>query len=155
VRHRLLALPPGTRVVSHKYAMADWTPDQSLQILGRDVHRWIVPARVDGVWDFQDSQGSPFTIDLRQTLSTLAGDVTRGGVREALLSAAVRGLELRFSYEAAGALVKFSGTARGDRITGVLSTGTAARTAVGQLRGALRGAPWAEMPPGCRQYYDR
>jgi SAM-dependent methyltransferase len=155
VRHRLLALKPGTRVVSHQYAMADWTPDQSLQIQGRDVHRWIVPARVDGVWDLQDSQGTAFTIDLRQTLSALAGEIIRGGVREALVSASVRGLELRFSYEAAGAPVKFSGTVRGDRITGVLATGTAARTAVGQLRGALRGAPWAEMPPDCRRYYDR
>ena len=67
VRHRLLAMKPGTRVVSHQYSMADWKPDQSVQIQGRDVHLWVVPARVDGVWDFQDSEGTTFTIDLRQT----------------------------------------------------------------------------------------
>jgi SAM-dependent methyltransferase len=155
VRHRLLAMEPGTRVVSHQYAMADWEPEQSVQIQGRDVHLWIVPARVDGVWDFRDSQGTTFTIELRQTFGTLSGEITRGGVQEALLSAAVRGVELRFTFDAAGVPVKFSGTVRGDEVTGVLSTGTAARTAVGHLRGALRGAPWAEMPPGCRRYYDR
>jgi SAM-dependent methyltransferase len=155
VRHRLLALEPGTRVVSHQYAMADWEPDQSVLIQGRDVHLWVVPARVDGVWDFHDSQGAAFTIELRQSFGTLSGEIARGGVREALRAATVRGLELRFAFDAAGVGVTFSGTVRGAEITGVLSTGTAARTAVGRLRGALRGAPWAEMQPGCAQYYDR
>jgi len=155
VRHRILALEPGTRVVSHQYTMADWEPEQSVQIQGRDVHRWVVPARVDGVWDFQDSQGTPFTIELRQTFGALSGEMTRGDVREPISSATVRGVELRFTFDAAGVAVKFSGTVRGGEITGVLSTGTAARTAVGRLRGALRGAPWAEMPSGCSRYYDR
>ncbi len=155
VRHRLLAMEPGTRVASHQYTMGDWKPDQSVQIQGRDVHLWVVPARVDGVWDFEDSQGTTFTIDLRQTFGTLSGEITRGGVREALLSATVHGLELRFTFDAAGVAATFSGTVRGGEITGVLRTGTAARTAVGRLRGALRVAPWAEMPPGCSRYYER
>jgi SAM-dependent methyltransferase len=155
VRHRLLALEPGTRVVSHQYAMAEWEPDQSVQIQGRDVRSWVVPARVDGVWDFQDSQGTTFTVDLRQTFGALSGEITRGGVREALVSATLRGPELRFAFDDAGGTVKFSGTVRRDAITGVLATGTTARTAVGRLRGALRSAPWAGMPPGCSPYYDR
>jgi len=114
-----------------------------------------VPARVDGVWDFQDSQETPFTIELRQTFGTPSGEITRGGVREALRSATVHGLELRFTFDAAGVAVEFSGTVRGGEITGVLRTGTAARTALGRLRGALRVVPWAEMPPGCSRYYDR
>jgi SAM-dependent methyltransferase len=155
VRHRILALEPGTRVVSHQFAMEDWKPEESLQVQGRDVHLWVVPARVDGVWDFHDSQGTAFTIDLRQTFGTLSGEITRESGREPLLSATVRGLELRFAFDAAGAAAAFSGTVRGGEITGVLLTGTTARTAVGRLRGALRGAPWGEMPPGCRRYYDR
>jgi len=157
VRHRLLSMEPGTRVVSHQYGMADWTPDQSVQIEGRDLRLWVVPARVDGIWDFHDSGGTPFTIALRQTFGTLTGEVTRGGVQEALLAATVRGVELRFTFKEGGGPVRFSGTVRGDEITGVLSsgttTGTTARTAGGRLRGALRAAPWAEMPPDCRHYY--
>jgi SAM-dependent methyltransferase len=155
VRHRLLALEPGTRVVSHQYTMADWKPDQSVQIQGRDVHLWVVPARVDGVWDFQDGEGTTFTIDLRQTFGTLSGEITRGGVQQALRSATVRGLELRFTFDEADVDARFSGTVRGGEITGVLLAGTTARTAVGRPRGALRGAPWAEMPPDCSRYYDR
>jgi SAM-dependent methyltransferase len=153
VRHRLLALEPGTRVVSHQYTMADWEPDDSVKIQGRNVHLWVVPARVDGVWDFDDSQGTTFAIELRQTFGTLSGEITKSGVRAPALSATVRGHELRFTFDEAGVAVKFSGTVRGDAITGVLLTGAVARTAVGRLRGALRVAPWAEMLPGCEKYY--
>jgi SAM-dependent methyltransferase len=155
VRHRLLAMAPGTRVVSHQYGMANWPPDQSVQILGRDVHRWVVPARVDGVWDFRDSQGATFAVDLRQTYGALTGEVERGGAREALVSASLRGTELRFTSNAGGEGVQFSGTVRGDEITGLLSNPLTARTAVGRLRGSLRAAPWAEMPADCRRFYAR
>jgi SAM-dependent methyltransferase len=155
VRHRLLAMEPGTRVVSHQYAMVDWEPEKSVKILGRDVHFWTVPARVDGVWDFSDSQGQVFTVDLRQTFGALSGNVERGGVQAAISSATVHGTEVRFAFEVAGATTKFSGTVRGGEITGVLSTGSSARTAVGRRGGAPRGAPWAEMPPDCGRFYDR
>jgi SAM-dependent methyltransferase len=155
VRHRLLAMQPGTRVVSHQYAMGDWKPEQSVQVQGRDVYSWVVPARVDAVWDFRDNQGTTFVVDLRQNFDVLSGEVTWGEVRQALVSATLQGPELRLAFDAAGATAKFWGTVHGDEITGVLSTGAAARTAVGRLRGAIRGAPWAEMPPDCKRYYDR
>jgi SAM-dependent methyltransferase len=155
VRHRVLAMEPGTRVVSHQYSMADWDPDRSVQIQGRDVYLWVVPARVDGVWDFHDRQGTPFTIELRQAFGKLAGEITRGPVREPLLSATVRGHDLRFTFDTAGVTADFTGTVRGSEIAGVLSTGASGGTveAVGRLRGALRDAPWAEMPAGCSGYY--
>jgi SAM-dependent methyltransferase len=157
VRHRLLAMAPGTRVVSHHYAMAEWKPDESVQITGRDVRLWIVPARVDGVWDFSDSGGTPFTISLRQDFGALTGEVTRAGAEASAVSGTLRGVELRFTFTSDAGPVKFSGTVRGGEITGVLSTGTTAgttaRTASGRLRGALRAAPWAEMPRDCKRYY--
>ena len=152
VRHRILAMEPGTRVVSQHFDMADWEPEMTVEVDGRNVYRWTVPARVDGVWDFRDAQGRPFTIELRQTFGTLSGEITQGGI---LLSATVHGPELRFSFDAAGMISRFSGTVRGGEITGVLLTGTDAHTVVGRLRGALRAAPWAKMPADCRPYYDR
>jgi SAM-dependent methyltransferase len=60
LRPRLLALRPGTRVVSHDWNMGDWQPDRSVTIdvpdkaVGRErvsrVHLWRVPARVHGLW---------------------------------------------------------------------------------------------------------
>lgn len=49
LRPRLLALAPGTRVVSHSSGMGDWRPDRRTAIR-KDVLLWIVPARVAGRW---------------------------------------------------------------------------------------------------------
>ncbi|MEY2952756.1 MAG: hypothetical protein RLZZ401_843 [Pseudomonadota bacterium] len=55
----LLALRPGTRVVSHDWDMGDWRPDQTTVVavpdkkIGREksskVHLWVVPAQASGI----------------------------------------------------------------------------------------------------------
>lgn len=60
LRPRLLALAPGTRVVSHDWDLGDWQPDRSVTLavpdkaIGREkqsrVHLWTVPAAVHGTW---------------------------------------------------------------------------------------------------------
>jgi SAM-dependent methyltransferase len=60
LRSDLLALKPGTRVVSHRWDMGDWKPDRSVEVSVRDprsgvprahtVHLWIVPLAADGIW---------------------------------------------------------------------------------------------------------
>ncbi len=60
LRPALLALKPGTRIVSHDWDMAEWQPDQTTVVavpdkaVGREksskVHLWVVPARVQGAW---------------------------------------------------------------------------------------------------------
>ena len=41
----LKELKPGTRIVSHAFAMGDWKPEQTLDIGGRAVYFWTIPAR--------------------------------------------------------------------------------------------------------------
>ena len=60
LRPRILALKPGTRIVSHDWDMGDWQPDRTRVVdvpdkkVGREklsrIHLWIVPARVHGLW---------------------------------------------------------------------------------------------------------
>ncbi len=60
LRPSLLALKPGTRIVSHDWDMGDWKPDQTTVVPVPDkkvgleksskVHLWTVPARIDGLW---------------------------------------------------------------------------------------------------------
>jgi SAM-dependent methyltransferase len=60
LRPALLALKPGTRIVSHDWDMGDWAPDRTSVVpvpnkaVGREksskVHLWTVPARVEGLW---------------------------------------------------------------------------------------------------------
>ncbi len=58
LRPRLLALKPGTRIVSHDWDMGDWTADETRTVsnpeksVGREktsrVMLWVVPARIQG-----------------------------------------------------------------------------------------------------------
>lgn len=41
----LRELKPGTRIVSHAFAMGDWKPEQTLEIGGRSVYFWTIPAK--------------------------------------------------------------------------------------------------------------
>lgn len=60
LRPSLLALQPGTRIVSHDWDMGDWPPDDTVTLevpdkkIGREkrsqVHLWRVPAHVQGIW---------------------------------------------------------------------------------------------------------
>ena len=60
LRPRLLALAPGTRVVSHDWDMGDWLPDRSLvvdvpdKVVGKEkvsrIHLWVVPVVAVGTW---------------------------------------------------------------------------------------------------------
>jgi precorrin-6B methylase 2 len=46
LRPKLFAeLKPGTRVVSHAFNMTEWTPEQELDVDGRKVYFWTVPAK--------------------------------------------------------------------------------------------------------------
>jgi precorrin-6B methylase 2 len=38
-------LKPGSRVVSHSFDMGDWKPEQTLEVNGRMVYFWTIPAR--------------------------------------------------------------------------------------------------------------
>lgn len=40
---KLLALKPGTRIVSHNFDMGDWKPEQTLRVGGSTVYYWTVP----------------------------------------------------------------------------------------------------------------
>ncbi len=66
LRPRLLALAPGTRIVSHDWDLGDWTPDRTVVVdvpdkpVGRDkvsrLHLWTVPVSLHGPWC---SEGAP------------------------------------------------------------------------------------------------
>lgn len=45
LRPTLLALKPGTRIVSHAFDMGDWEPEQTLTVDNKRIYFWTVPAR--------------------------------------------------------------------------------------------------------------
>jgi SAM-dependent methyltransferase len=57
LRPQLLAMRPGTRVVSHSFSMDDWEADEISSLDGRRAYFWLVPAQVAGNWTLELSGG--------------------------------------------------------------------------------------------------
>jgi SAM-dependent methyltransferase len=92
LRPTLLALKPGTRVVSHDWDMGDWKPDQTTTVpvpdkkVGLDksskVHLWVVPARIEGLWCGAGALRD-FSLRVNQHYQEVQATLTRGDrVRE-------------------------------------------------------------------------
>lgn len=110
LRPALLALRPGTRVVSHDWDMGDWKPDQTTVVAVPDkqvgleksskVHLWSVPAQVAGLWC-----GAGFlrgtSLTLSQRFQEFEGTLVRGD-RTRQVDGRIEGATLRTSRESAG-----------------------------------------------------
>lgn len=97
LRPTLLALAPGTRVVSHQFTLGDWEPDEGARVEGTNAHLWIVPARVAGDWTLA-IEGQTYALKLQQTHQMLSGSATREGRSATLLASRVRGTTVRFTF---------------------------------------------------------
>jgi hypothetical protein len=76
----LLDMKPGTRVVSNTFDMGDWQPDETIRAGGDCTsyctgHFWMVPAKVDGVWQTPDGE-----LKLEQKYQMISGSHQAGAV---------------------------------------------------------------------------
>jgi len=56
LKPRLLAMKPGTRIVSNTFRMGSWLPDVEFRSSTGEVgFLWIVPAALEGTWEVQDA----------------------------------------------------------------------------------------------------
>jgi hypothetical protein len=158
VRHRLLAMKPGTRVTSHAFTMGDWEADERAEVEYRNAYLWIVPARVGGNWSLRDAGGTiELSLALSQSFQKVGGEVAVGGRKQPVIGASLQGEELRFSFnDAKGVTRHFTGTVRGNQISGTLrASGITDLDVSGSAQGALAPAAWAEMANGCGRYYGK
>ena len=110
LRPKILAeLKPGSRVVSHDYAMGDWLPDAHETVPAPDktvgarkesqVYLWTVPARMEGEWALAvRSEGKTrfMRLSLEQRYQILSGSIgIAGGKSLRLPEAKMHGDELR------------------------------------------------------------
>jgi hypothetical protein len=121
LRPTILNMRPGTRVTSHQFTMGDWEADETAEIDYRTAYLWIVPAKVEGQWNFRDATGQQFTVALTQKYQKISGDVTVGGRKQPLVGATLRGDEIRFAFnDDKGVTRTLTGTVRGNEINGAL-----------------------------------
>lgn len=110
LRPKVLALKPGTRVVTHQFTMGDWEPDEMARVENAPGYLWVVPARVEGRWRLQFAD-QHYALDMKQHYQMLSGSASSNGKSSPLLAARVRGESIRFSIiDANGDSRAFTGT---------------------------------------------
>jgi SAM-dependent methyltransferase len=124
LRPTLLAMRPGTRIVSNSFDMADWKPDRQVEATVGNTRAflWIVPSRLDGDWKFAEVGGeASFTLQLRQSFQRLEASPATGS-RLAVQGGRVLGTRVEIAVEGLeSAPTTLSGEVVGDRI--LLATG--------------------------------
>jgi len=116
---KILAMKPGTRVVSNSFDMGDWAADEvSETVLAGcrtycNAFLWIVPAKVEGTWKTAEGE-----LALKQRFQAVTGTLTSGNVA-APVKGKLAGAEIAFS--AGGA--EYRGRVGGDAMTGTRTEG--------------------------------
>jgi protein-L-isoaspartate O-methyltransferase len=107
LRPTILAMKPGTRVLSNTFSMGDWEPDQVIRVTNGTGYFWTVPANVAGLWTLSglDEKGSA-TLKLDQNFQRIGGTLTLQGKTQNLLGARMEGSALHFSFINADGLLK-------------------------------------------------
>jgi hypothetical protein len=129
-------MKPGTRVVSHDYPLAPWTPDRFVQFDTEEkvaisgttrtvLYLYTVPARIAGEWRLELPAAvakQPARLAIAQHSVGAKGSVTIGNRVIALDQVKVTGDAVRLSIPGLGGGGKplvLEGKARGDMIEGV------------------------------------
>ncbi len=126
LRHTLMAMKPGTRVVSHEFRMGDWEPDETSKIGAASMHLWIVPANAGGDWALRIPMArgqADATMVIEQKFQKPRGVVSVSGVDTTLRNGLVSGERIRFSFtDRDGALRDVDARIEPGRMTGTISS---------------------------------
>jgi hypothetical protein len=122
LRPQILAMRPGTRVVSHSFSMDDWEADETSSLDGRRAYFWVVPASVAGTWMLEVTGGGAsekLEMTLEQRYQKLEGTVALGNMLGGLREPRLRGFEIAFAYvDNRGVRRDFQGRVSGARMEG-------------------------------------
>lgn len=127
LRPRILSeLEPGTRVVSHRFDMDGWVPDEEATVGGRRVYLWIVPARAGGAWSWS-ADGEPFEMRLDQRFQRVSGTLWAFDravpIDDAVLTGDRLAFDTRIDNGERNLTIRFVGRVNGDRLDGEFQVG--------------------------------
>jgi len=97
LRPTLLAMKPGTRVVSHSFNMEDWEPDETSSMDGRRAYFWLVPANVNGGWAIE-SGSDKHELAFEQRFQKIEGTIGMGHTQAGLRNARLNGFNISFTW---------------------------------------------------------
>jgi SAM-dependent methyltransferase len=126
LRPQILAMRPGTRVVTHAFNMEDWEPDESSDVDGRRVYFWVVPANVAGRWALELSGGGSsekLNLNFDQKFQKIEGVAYLGSLLAGLREPRLSGFRISFAYvDTRGVRRDFSGRVTGATMEGSFRT---------------------------------
>ena len=146
LRPALLALKPGTRIVSHDFDFGNWRPDQKTSIR-KNVFLWIVPARAAGRWQAR-LELPPIErlldLELTQRYQEVSAHARLNGVPSQVWEPKLVGDRLSFvvvdtTDREDEASLYFDGRVAGDVIEGEVSRGVGSARATYGWRAIRRG----------------
>ncbi len=106
-------LAPGSRVVSNRFDMGNWRPDDVRRTDGYNAYAWVVPAQVAGEWRLE-IDGRSIPVRLEQEFQRVQGIATLDG-EQRLFSSVLNGTEMRFTLDLGEDTPRvFYGNIRGD-----------------------------------------
>ncbi|RPH61358.1 MAG: class I SAM-dependent methyltransferase [Burkholderiales bacterium] len=147
LRHTLMAMKPGTRLVSHEFKLGDWEPDETSRLGYQSAHLWIVPANAGGEWSVRVPHAeAPATaaLTIDQTFQKIRGNLSFDGLETTLREARVDGTRIRFAFtDLDGALRQVDAQIEPDRIAGTITT-----VARGSTRASARPAEFVARRVG-------
>jgi SAM-dependent methyltransferase len=131
LRPKLLAMKPGTRIVSYLFALEAWEPDEWVFNNGMHGSLWIVPAAVQGTWRIETVPASRerYELRLRQNVQKIDGRFILDGAELPLFDPRLSGDRLRFTALQGERRYDFSGTVNGNEWTGQMHATGAPLTA--------------------------
>ena len=118
LRPRLLALAPGTRIVSNTWDLEDWEADERAVLDPCPgfctALLWIVPARVEGIWVLPNG-----SLTLSQRFQVVTGFLRESSGTVQIRAGQLRGEQISFRVGD----VYYKGVVAGDVIEGLAETG--------------------------------
>src|SRR5690554_178616 len=96
----LTELKPGTRIIAHAFNMGRWQPDAKRAMGGVYLYKWVVPAPVQGTWEWLADNGKVYRVSLDQTFQMLSGKAWIDNEKAELLEAKLLGDRVRLVIQA-------------------------------------------------------
>jgi precorrin-6B methylase 2 len=133
LRPKILAMKPGTRIVSNSFTMDEWQADRTVTA-SKDctsyctAYLWIVPAKVEGTWRVGEGQ-----LTLKQEFQMISGTLKSGGNATQITNGKLAGDQISFF---AGA-DQYTGRVNGNAMTGTVKSGNTAKSWTATRTGAM------------------
>ncbi len=128
-------LKPGSRIVSHDYALSPWLPDKVLTFEADEkeaitgskrttLYYYLVPANVNGRWELTlpaEWFSEPLQLELTQSMDGIEGKGSVGKDSFSLRDASVRGERVRLALLTRGRYLILNGSISGGNMQGEVS----------------------------------